>query len=110
MTMMSLVDRLCSGEQRLEVRLRPEASASALHKRIELGHVHLLFPDTRGGTEVGVTLDPAAVELGDADFVAGTGRLTLVGHFTLDFVPLRCTAIIDLASLSGAGHLERCEH
>jgi hypothetical protein len=41
-----------------------------------------------------------------ADFSRGTGSVRLVGRLTLDYVPVRCIAEIDIEKLAGIGHLE----
>lgn len=101
-----LVAFLSTGVHPLEVTLRPQRTAVELESRIRLGHVHLTFTDTRGGTELGVQLDPAATNIDEADFTRGTGRVRIAGSLSLNFVPVRCIADIDLATLKGSGHLE----
>jgi uncharacterized protein YbdZ (MbtH family) len=101
----TLVQRLSSGRHPVEVSLRPERTAQALKSRIELGHVHVRFTDTRGGTEFGFELDRAASDLSQADFVRPSGKVHLEGSLTLDGVKVRCIARIDLETLSGEGHL-----
>jgi len=103
----SLVDRLCSGDHPLVVSLRPERSSKALQEAIGRGYTLIKFTETRGGTEIGVELDTSATNASDADFDRGVGRVRLVGQLTLDMVPVRCIADVDLASLAGTGHLER---
>jgi uncharacterized protein YbdZ (MbtH family) len=105
----SLVSRLSSGDHPVEVTIRPERTPVALHEAIERGYVFIRFTQTDGGTELGVRLDPAACDLSGADFDAGTGRITLTGDLTLDFEPVRCTAGIDLATMTGTGHLSVSE-
>ena len=104
-----LVNRLSEGDHRVEASLRPEKTVQILKERIDLGHVHIKFPDTRGGTELGVRLDRDASDLSKADFEAGTGTVHLEGTLTLNYVPVRCIADIDLASLEGKGHLVSLE-
>jgi hypothetical protein len=101
-----LVAFLSTGVHPVEATLRPQPTAVELESRIRLGYVHITFVDTRGGTEVGVQLDPAATNVADADFARGTGRVRIVGSLSLNFVPVRCIADIDLATLKGSGHLE----
>lgn len=101
----TLVDKLSSGSHPLEVSLRPERTAQALKSRIELGHVHVRFADTRGGTELGFELDRAASDLSQADFTRPSGTVRLEGALTLDGVKVRCIARVDLETLSGEGHL-----
>jgi uncharacterized protein YbdZ (MbtH family) len=101
-----LVQRLCAGAHPVEVILRPAKSTQALKACIDLGYVQVKFVNTRGGTELGVSLDPQATDLGQADFAQQRGTIHLVGGLTLNYVPVRCVADIDLATLTGAGHLE----
>lgn len=102
----SLVARLAEGRHRVTASLRGEATARGLKERIDRGYVHIAFPDTRGGTELGVRLDPRASDWSQADFEAATGTVHLEGVLVLDYVKVRCIADIELSSLAGQGHLE----
>jgi uncharacterized protein YbdZ (MbtH family) len=104
-----LVDRLCTGEHPVIFNSRPARTAQALKERIALGYVHVKFTGTRGGTELGVQLDPSASDWSGADFERGVGTARLVGTLTLDYVKVRCVASIDVSTLEGTGHLERVE-
>jgi hypothetical protein len=104
--MSDLPHRLSEGTHPVEVSLRPEKTIKALKACLDRGYVHIRFTDTRGGTELGVPIDTGLSDLTQADFVQETGRLRLVGQLTLDYVPVRCTAEIDIPSLTGQGHLE----
>ena len=101
-----LVQRLCAGAHPIEVILRPVKSVQALKECIDLGYVHVKFVNTRGGTELGVRLDPQATDLGQANFAQQSGTVHLVGGLTLNYVQVRCVADVDLVTLTGAGHLE----
>ena len=101
-----LVERL-STDQPIIFNCRPERTAKAMQERINMGYIHLKFTQTRGGTELGVQLDPAASDWTGANFENGTGRVRLVGSLTLDYGKVRCVATIDLSTLEGTGHLER---
>jgi uncharacterized protein YbdZ (MbtH family) len=101
-----LVERLARGSHRVEVSLRPSATTAALRDALDRGYVFLTFTDTRGGTELGVTVDRGATDTSAADLDAGSGRIHVEGELALDFVPVRCVADIDVASLTGEGHLE----
>ncbi|HHP7244067.1 MAG TPA: MbtH domain protein [Elainellaceae cyanobacterium] len=104
--MNELVQRLSEGNHPVEVSLRPEKTADALKERIDLGHVHIKFTNTRGGTELGIRLNRTACDLSQADFENQRGRVRLVGELILNYVKVRCVADIDLATLEGQGHLE----
>jgi uncharacterized protein YbdZ (MbtH family) len=101
-----LVQRLCTGVHPVEVIVRPEQSAQALKECLDLGYVHIKFVNTRGGTELGVRLDHHTTALEQADFAQPSGTVHLVGGLTLNYVKVRCVADIDLATLTGQGHLE----
>jgi len=104
--MSELVKRLLQGDHPVEASLRPARTVEALKERIDLGYVHVKFTDTRGGTELGVRLDQDATDVDQASFEGKSGVVHLVGSLTLDYVPVRCVADIDLETLSGVGHLE----
>ena len=105
----SLVDRLCEGEHRVEIGLRPEKSVSLLKDAIDRNYVHVKFTDTKGGTELGVRLDKDACNFSNADFEGGTGMIHVEGELTLDYVRVRCIADVDLTTLEGTGHLTRAK-
>ena len=100
-----LIRRLSEGDHPVEASLRPEKTVQLFKERIDLGHLHIKFTDTKGGTELGVRLDRDAIDLSKADFEAGQGTAHLEGKLTLNYVPVRCIADIDLASLTGQGRL-----
>ncbi len=104
--MNELVQRLSQGEHPVEVSLRPQKTAAALKESIDSGYVHIKFTQTKGGTDLGVRLDPNASNLNEADFIRSAGRIHLVGNLTLNYVDVRCVADIDLETLVGLGHLE----
>lgn len=104
--MSDLVTRLCDGQHPVEISLRPERTPQAFKECVDRGYVHVKFPNTRGGTELGVRVDMAKSDFSHADFDLAQGRLTLVGDLTLDYVKVRCIADIGLPALEGTGRLE----
>lgn len=102
----SLVERLSQGQHPVEFRCRPETSLAALRDRLQQGLVHVRFTDTRGGTELGVRIDRDACDFKRGDLEAGTGAVDLVGNLTLDYVPVRFVATLDLQTLKGTGCLQ----
>jgi hypothetical protein len=103
--MNELVQRLTK-EQPVKASLRPEATVEAFKAALDRGYVHILFTETRGGTELGVGVGPATLDVGGADFEHHTGQVKLAGDLTLDYERVRCHAKIDLATLHGTGWLE----
>lgn len=103
--MNELVERLSQGDHPVAVG-GPKPSLDEFKKRIEdMGYVFIKFTGTRGGTDLGVRVDKAAVDLSKADFAQATGVAHVEGTLTLNYVKVRCVADIDLATLQGTGHL-----
>jgi hypothetical protein len=107
--MNDLVSRLCAGDHPIEASVGPERTIQALRESIDRGYVHITFTETRGRTELGLTLDRARSSIDSANLENGAGRATIVGDLTLDYVKVRCIADIDLQTLKGLGHLETNE-
>jgi uncharacterized protein YbdZ (MbtH family) len=105
----TLVERLCEGRHLVEVGLRPETSARAFKEAIDRGYVHIKFAGTKGGTELGVRLNPTSLDLSQADFENGIGKAHVEGTLTLDYVKVKCIADVDLNTLKGQGHLVTVE-
>ena len=101
-----LYERLGNGEHPVQFISRPETSASVLRQSIGRGYVHVLFPNTQGGTELGIRIDPALTDTSKADFEAGSGEVTLTGTLMLDGAHVQCNARLDLVTLKGTGHLQ----
>jgi len=98
---------LSTGSHPVEVSLRPARTVQGFRAAINRNYVHLKFVDTRGGTELGIELVSEQCRLEGADFDAARGAAHLEGNLVLDFVPMRCIADVDLATLSGSGRLVR---
>ncbi|MBO3459431.1 MbtH domain protein [Aetokthonos hydrillicola Thurmond2011] len=107
--MNELVQRLSQGNHSVEASLRPEKTVAALKESIDRSYVHIKFTDTKGGTELGVKLDPEASNFNLADFERQAGKVHLVENLTLNYVKVKCIADIDLETLAGSGHLEPIE-
>ena len=105
----SLVERLCEGDHRVEVVLRPAGTAKQFKEAIDRNYVHIKFPETKGGTQLGFRLDPTESDFSTADFEHGKGTVHVEGRLTLDYVKVKCVADIDLSSLEGKGHLVKVE-
>jgi hypothetical protein len=82
-------------------------NAAALKSRIDSGYVLVKFTETRGGTELGIRLEKGGAVIEGADFEKATGKVSLAGKLTLDYVPVICHAEIDLSTMSGEGYLEK---
>lgn len=107
--MSDLPKRLSQGETRVAFRARRGDARAELREAVERRYVHVLFTETRSGTELGFQLDEERSDLARADWERGEGTVRLAGSLKLDGVPVRCVAEIDLASLEGVGRLEILE-
>lgn len=104
--MNELVKKLSEGSHPVEASLKPEKTVTAFQESIERGYVYIKFTNTQGGTELGIKLDNNASDLSTANFEQKTGIAHIVGDLTLNYVPVKCIADIELATLTGKGHLE----
>lgn len=104
-----LVQRLSEGDHIVIIGgLNP--SLDELEKRVkDIGYVFIKFTGTKGGTKLGVKVDKTRTDLSRADFIQGGGVAHIEGTLTLNYVNIRCVADIDLATLSGTGHIVTLE-
>lgn len=100
-----LVERLSTGTHPVEIVVRADPEVDLLKESLARKYVHIKFTATRGGTELGVELDPAASRWTDEQVASRSGTIHLDGTLTLNFEPVRCTADIDLSELRGTGRL-----
>lgn len=103
--MNELVQRLSEGGHPVVVG-GSQPSLAELQKRIiDMKYVFIKFTNTRGGTDLGVRVDTQATDISQAHFETATGNAHIEGTLILNYVNVRCVADIDLATLSGYGHL-----
>lgn len=100
-----LVERLSGSGHRVEVRTRTEDKVAYLRERLEVGHLHVLFPDTRGGTELGLALDESTRRAALVALDAGED-IVVAGPLTLDDTAVVCRVWLSLPNLVGHGGLE----
>jgi uncharacterized protein YbdZ (MbtH family) len=105
----SLVDKLCEGEHPVEVGLRQERTVKSFKEAIDRDYISIKFTQTNGGTELEFPLNRDASDLSAADFESGKGAAHVEGSLTLDYVPVKCVADIDLSTLKGKGRLVKME-
>ena len=105
--MSTLVETLCTGTHAVEVWLEPAKTLAALRTMVENNRIHIKFPNTEGGTELGISLDPKVTNVDSEALATGTGLLPIVGSLVLDYVAVRCVAEIDVETFRGVGRLEK---
>jgi len=105
----NLVERLSQGNHRVTIG-GPQPTLTEFRKRVEdMGYVFIKFPDTRGGTDLGVRVDKSATDLSHARFDQQAGVAHVDGTLVLNYVKVRCIADISLETLEGTGHLVALE-
>jgi hypothetical protein len=103
-----VVDKLCEGEYPVVVGLR-QRTVESFKEALDRDYIHIKFPQTNGGTELGFRLNRDACDLSAANFESGEGTVHVEGSLTLDYVPVKCVADIDLSTLEGKGRLVKVE-
>lgn len=98
-----LVTRLSRADHPIRALVRPEGQPEALREAIARGYVLIEVTDTAGGTQLGLRLQSGETQETRGD------RVRLTGHLTLDGVPIRCIAELELQTLTGRGHFERLD-
>ena len=101
-----MVERLATGLHPVELGLAPDDDLTIIRDSLKRSFVHIKFPQTSGGTILGIQVDRNETVPSSIDAANPNGTLHLVGDLTLDYVQCRCIADIDLATLKGSGHLE----
>ncbi len=99
-----LVTRLSGEDHRVEVRTVVEDKAAYLRDRLEVGYLHVFFPDTRGGTELGIQLESDCIKSALAGVASGDD-ISLRGHLVLDDVAAVCHVRLRPSDLVGRGGL-----
>jgi MbtH protein len=95
-----LIERLSVADHAIEVVVQPSKDVLAFRRALADGYVHLLFTGTKGGTHLQVALDPGGVR-----WEQSGSEVHLSGSLHLDGVACRCTAKVDVSSLSGTGRV-----
>ncbi|TRX53356.1 hypothetical protein FNH22_20895 [Fulvivirga sp. M361] len=97
---------LLSLEQQIVFK-RPRQHCKALKECIDRNYVSVHFPKT--GTEVGFKLFLPQCDLLSGNFETEEGAVTLSGGLILDFIKVKCTVQLDLATCTGGGYLTAIE-
>lgn len=107
----TLVEKLAAGEHPIEVcaRSNEKDRLADLIRAIGFNLVHVTFPNTIGGTELGLHLQRELCDPLDivADGSQNPETLKIVGDLTLDWVPIRVTATISLKDFTGVAVVEK---
>jgi uncharacterized protein YbdZ (MbtH family) len=102
----SLPVRLSREPQPVELNLGSTRAIDELLRQVDTGYAHVRFTQTRGGTSLAIPLEPGIADRIKTQAALGDGIVQIAGSLTLDYVPVRCVADIDLATFAGTGKLE----
>tara|TARA_B100000614_G_C14477757_1_gene465349 strand:+ start:251 stop:571 length:321 start_codon:yes stop_codon:yes gene_type:complete len=100
-----LVERLLTS-QPIEFESRTSSLEELKERLLDIKFVFVTFPETKGGTEIGIDVDTGLTDIKSADFIKGTGNIRVVGTCELNYQKVRCIAEIDLSTKKGTGCLE----
>ena len=106
--METLITRLQGGPHPV-IAARDENTA-ALVDSLRRGFVLLRFEHTRGGTELGIQLDPTTCDPTPSALTPADVQMHLVGDLSLDGRAVRCIIDLDLKTLRGWGKIALREH
>lgn len=93
-------------KQPVEFESRTDALEELKERLLDMKFVFITFPETKGGTELGINVDMDLTDVKNADFTRGTGTIHVVGTCELNYQKVRCIAEIDLSTKKGMGYLE----
>ena len=98
-----LVERLSNGRHKVIIGERDE-SYEEMKERINDGFFHIKFTETKGGTELGISIDKSKTNINEIDLE--TGLLHIEGTTNLNYNDVRLIADINMKSKSGEGYLQ----
>ena len=99
-----LVERLSGEGHPVEIRTNASDKLAYMRERLEIGHVHVLFPETRGGTELGLALEEEIRDQAIKSLDSGN-EIVLEAKLNLDGTAVRCSARVSVPELAGNGGL-----
>lgn len=97
-----LVARLSQGQHKVIIGSRNE-SYEEIKERINKGFFHVKFTETKGGTELGITIDHEKTNINTIDITQGL--LHIEGTTNLNYEDVRLIADIQMTDKSGYGYL-----
>ena len=100
-----LVKKLSDGKHEVSIGNRDEPNSEIEERLTDMKYIHVTFPNTKGGTELGISVDVESCDLTKGDFGGGKGNIHIEGTTNLNYCDVRCIADIDLASRKGEGYL-----
>lgn len=103
--MNDLVKRLSESEQPVIVGGPSPSAEQFINQLTNIGYAFIKFTETSGGTDLGLRIDPVNTKVQEANIEEGTGNVHVEGTLTLNFIPVRCVAEINLETMAGTARL-----
>ncbi|MBS0628775.1 MAG: MbtH family protein [Verrucomicrobia bacterium] len=100
----STVDFLLGGDRPFHVH-PSQTTPQEFNRALEIGSIHLVFTGTKGETCLRIDFPKK-----DSINAHPPGSCLIEGMLELDFVPLCCSANIDLSSMKGFGRFKKREN
>jgi hypothetical protein len=100
-----LVKNLSVGKHDVTICGRDESCNEIEERLTDIKYIHIMFPNTEGGTELGISVDTKSCDLTKVNFKEGKGQIHVEGTTNLNYHDVRCIADIDLESRKGKGYL-----
>lgn len=99
----TLVAFLISKQQPVRVVLKPEETLEEFVACMERKFVNLLFTDTKGGTEIGITITETSLK---ADEIHNSAEIfTLQGECSLNFEKIKVKVDLALKDFTGSAEV-----
>ena len=100
-----LVKKLSTGKHEVTIGNREEPNSEIEERLTDMKYIHIMFSNTKGGTELGINVDTESCNLTEVDFHKGKGKVHIEGTTNLNYCDVRCIVDVDLESRKGEGYL-----
>ena len=81
---------------------REEPNSEIEERLADMKYIHVMFSNTKGGTELGINLDTESCDLTKVDFDKGKAKVHIEGTTNLNYCDVRCIADVDLENRKGS--------
>lgn len=105
--MNQLIQFLAQGKHPVKVVLKPEATLSEFILCLRRKFLNIMFMDTRGGTELGITIIESSVSADDiSEFIKS---IVVEGECGLNFKKIKVKVEVSLIDFSGTAQVNLAE-
>lgn len=100
----NLVEALCQ-DQHIVLFDSDILSFKDLEERLGEKFLYLYFPNTKGGTSIGMGVDHYSFEKSGKN----TNQVHILGHFSLDYTNIRCSISVEMGSMKALASMKKIE-